>query len=174
MTIQPPKTQLITSLGLNNYSSSSSYCNGNNHLYISGGETPDNQIIDKFFDIDLNNNNIEGPYTISPKKNHSMIFIQPNKVFVVGGNDIKTFYFVFVLKEIINTADLKIIRTEPALQIIGNILYCFDNVNKANDVQLSFERINIDDPEAEWELVYPTIKGDKFPQKFFNCAVLSC
>ena len=167
LTIQPIKTQLITSLGLNNYSSSSSYCNGNNHLYISGGETADNQIIDKFFDIDLTNNNIEGPYTISPKKNHSMIFIQPNKVFVVGGNDTKTFYFDIVKKEIINTADLKIIRTEPALQIIGNILYCFDNVNKANDVQLSFERINIDDPEAEWELVYPIIKGDKFPQKFF-------
>ena len=35
LTIQPIKTQLITSLGLNNYSSSSSYCNGNNHLYIS-------------------------------------------------------------------------------------------------------------------------------------------
>ena len=168
LTIQPTQKQLITSLGLNNYSSSSSYCNGNNHLYISGGETPDNQIIDKFFDIDLNNNNnIEGPYTISPKKNHSMIFIQPNKVFVVGGNDTKTFYFDTIKKEIIITADLNIIRTEPALQIIGNTLYCFDNVNKANNDQLSFERINIENPEAEWELVRPIIKGDKFPQKFF-------
>ena len=169
LTIQPTKKQLITFLGLNNYSSSSSYCNGNNHLYISGGETTDNQLIDKFFDIDLNNNNnnIEGPYTMSPKKNHSMIFIQPNKVFVIGGNDTKTFYFDTIKKEIINTADLNIIRTEPALQIIGNTLYCFDNVNKVNNDQLSFERINIDNPEAEWELVYPIIKDDKFPQKFF-------
>jgi hypothetical protein len=28
-----------------------------------------------------------------PKKNHSMIFIPPDKVFIVGGNDTKTFYF---------------------------------------------------------------------------------
>ena len=167
LTIQTTKKDVIKSLGLNNYDSSSSYCNGNNHLYISGGETSDNKIIDKFFDIDLNINKIEGPYTISPKKNHSMIYIHPNKVFIVGGNDKKTFYFDTIKKEVINRADLNIMRTEPALQIIGNTLYCFDNVNKANNEQLSFEKINIDDPEAEWELIYPLIKGDKFPQKFF-------
>ena len=167
LTIQPIKTQLITSLGLNNYNSSPSYCKGNNHLYISGGETTDNQILDKFVDIDLTNINIVVQYTISPKKNHSMIFIQPNKVFVVGGNDKKTFYFDAIKKEIINTSDLNIIRTLPALQIIGNTLYCFDNVNKVNNDQLSFERINIDNPEAEWELVYPIVNGNKFPQQFF-------
>ena len=96
-----------------------------------------------------------------------MIFIQPNKVFVVGGNDTKTFYFDTIKKEIINAADLNIIRIETALKIIGNILFCFDNVNKANNDQLSFERINIDNPKAEWELVYPIIKGDKFQQKLF-------
>jgi hypothetical protein len=96
-----------------------------------------------------------------------MIYIHPNKVYIIGGNDKQTFYFDTIKKEVINLADLNLMRTEPALQIIGNTLYCFDNVNKANNERLSFEKINIDDPEAQWELIYPLIKGDKFPQKFF-------
>ena len=157
----------INSLGLNNYGPSSAYCNGNNHLYISGGETDDNQIIDKFYDIDLTNNQIEGPYQMYPKKNHSMIFIPPDKVFIVGGNDTKTFYFDLNKKKIIDQKDLNITRTEPALEVMGNILYCFDNVNKANNEKISFEKLNLDNPEAEWEMIYPEINEEKFPQKFF-------
>ena len=167
LNIQTFDNRQIQSLGLNHYGPSSAYCNGNNHLYISGGETNKNEINDQFFDINLTNNNIEGPYNISPKKNHSMIFISPDKVFVVGGNDKKVFYFDTKEKQFIDLNDLNIIRTEPALQIIGNILYCFDNVNKADNEQLSFEKIDINNPYAEWELIYPIINTEKFPQKFF-------
>ena len=116
LNIQTFDNRQIQSLGLNHYGPSSAYCNGNNHLYISGGETNKNEINDQFFDINLTNNNIEGPYNISPKKNHSMIF---------------------------------------------------DNVNKADNEQLSFEKIDINNPYAEWELIYPIINTEKFPQKFF-------
>ena len=167
LNIQAFDENQIKSLGLNYYSPSSAYCNGNNHLFISGGEQDGNQIIDKFFDIDLKTNNIDGPYIISPKKNHSMVFISPEKVFIVGGNDTKSFYFDTNEKTIIDLKDLNIIRAEPALQIIGNILYCFDNINKADNERLSFEKIDISDPNAEWELIYPTINQPKFPQKFF-------
>ena len=167
LNIQTFDNEQIKSMKLNDYGASSAYCNGNNHLFISGGETCDNRIIDKFFDIDLKNNNIDGPYDISPKKNHSMIFIPPEKVFIVGGNDKKTFYFNTKQKQIIYLKDLNIIRTEPALQVIRNFLYCFDNVNKADNEQTSFEKINIENPEAEWELIYPKINQAKFPQKFF-------
>ena len=167
LNIQTFDNEQIKSMELNDYGASSAYCNGNNHLYISGGETCDNQIIDKFFDIDLKNNNIDGPYDISPKKNHSMVFIPPEKVFIVGGNDQKTFYFNTKQKQIIYLKDLNIMRTEPALQVIGNFLYCFDNVNKADNEQISFEKINIENPDAEWELIYPNINQAKFPQKFF-------
>ena len=96
-----------------------------------------------------------------------MILIPPEKVFIVGGNDKKTFYFNTKQKQIIYLKDLNIIRTEPALQVIENFLYCFDNVNKADNEQTSFEKINIENPEAEWELIYPNINQVKFPQKFF-------
>ena len=43
--IQTFDNELILSLGLNDYGASSAYCNGNNHLYISGGETNTGQII---------------------------------------------------------------------------------------------------------------------------------
>ena len=167
LNIQTFDNELIKSMGLDDYGASSAYCNGNNHLYISGGETSGNQIIDKFFDINLNNNSLDGPYEIPPKKIHSMIFIPPEKVFIVGGNDKKTFCFNAKQKQIIYLNDLNIIRTEPALQVIGNILYCFDNVNKADNEQISFEKIDIENPDAQWELIYPSINQAKFPQKFF-------
>ena len=167
LNIQSFQELIIQQYDLNDYGPSSAYCNGNNHLYISGGEKNDNQIIDTLLDINLINNMIDGPFTMSPKKNHSMIFISPDKVFIVGGNDTKTFYFDINEKKIIDKADLNIIRTEPALQVIDNILYCFDNINKANNEELSFEKINFDNPDAEWEIIYPKINKVKFSQKFF-------
>ena len=109
LNIQTFDDRQINSLGLNHYGPSSAYCNGNNHLYISGGETSKNEINNTFFDINLENNDIEGPYKISPKKNHSMIFIPPNKVFILGGNDKKVFYFDTKIKQFFNLNDLNII-----------------------------------------------------------------
>ena len=122
--------KIINHLGLNEYGSSSAYCNGNNKLFISGGETKDNILINKLWIIDLNNNIISDPYTIHPKKNHSMIFIPQGYVFIIGGNDKKTFYFECQAQEIYEWADLNKERNEPALQRIGSTLYCFDNANK--------------------------------------------
>ena len=167
LNIQSFQDEIIQKYDLNDYGPSSAYCNGNNHLYISGGIKNDNQIIDTLLDINLENNIIDGPFIISPKKNHSMIFISPDKVFIVGGNDTKTFYFDINAKKIINKAELNIIRIEPALQVISNILYCFDNNNKTNNEKLSFEKINIDNQDAKWEINYPKINGVKFSQKFF-------
>lgn len=162
----------VNKLGLNEYGSSSAYCNGNNKLFISGGETKDDEIIDKLWVIDLNDNFLYDPYIIPPKKNHSMIFIPPGYVFMVGGNDKKTFYFDSETQEVYEWADLNKERNEPALQRIGNTLYCFDNVNKSNDDQLSFEKTDLDSVNPEWNLFYPQIDPNlsiqKLPQKFFG------
>ena len=170
--IQTYDENIIQDLGLNNYSSSSSYCNGNNQLFISGGETLDNEIIDRLWQIDLINNNINDPIIIPPKKNHSMIFIPPNYVFIVGGNDKRTFYFDSEKQEIFHWADLNIERIEPALQRIGNILYCFDNVNKISNGQLTFEKTDLSANNPEWNIIYPnmdqTLTNEKLPQKFFG------
>ena len=162
----------VNKLGLNEYGSSSAYCNGNNKLFISGGETKDDEVINKLWVIDLNDNFLYDPYIIPPKKNHSMIFIPPGYVFMVGGNDKKTFYFDNETQEVYEWADLNKERNEPALQRIGNTLYCFDNVNKSNDDQLSFEKTNLDSVNPEWDLFYPQIDPNlsiqKLPQKFFG------
>ena len=120
--IQIYNEALIEKSELNNFSNTSSaYCNGNNCLYISGGETKNYEIIDKLWKINLENKFINNPIQISPKKNHSMISISNNYIFIVGGNDKKTFYFDDNNSKIYNWADLNKERIEPAIN--KNIKY---------------------------------------------------
>ena len=60
---------------INKFNITSAYCNGCNHLYISGGEN----CLKKFWDINLKNNIINEPIKIPPKKYHSMILYQKIK-----------------------------------------------------------------------------------------------
>ena len=171
--IQIYDSRIINNLNLNNYSSSSAYCNGNNHLFISGGEKKSGEIIDNLWEIDLKNQNIAEPVKISPKKNHSMIFIPNNYVFIVGGNDNKTFYFNTENAEICEWANLNTIRTEPALQRISNSLYCFDNINKGNNDIFTIEKTDLNSDKPEWILItpkmnFPIKNGEKLRQKFFG------
>ena len=171
--IQAYDENITNNLSLNLYNSSSAYCNGKNKLFISGGETKNNEIIDKLWEIDLENNNlIDEPIDIPPKKDHSMIFIPPSYIFIVGGNDKKTFYYDSEKKEVYDWANLNIERNEPALQRIGNDLYCFDNINKVNNNQLSFEKTSLNSKNPKWILLYPSfdssLSSEKLPQKFFG------
>ena len=170
LTIQTYDPSTINNLSLNNYSPSSSYCNGNNHLFISGGEKTNGEIIDDFWEIDLNEQNIAEPVKIPPKKNHSMIFIPNNYVFVVGGNDKKTFYFNTENAEVCEWANLNNIRTEPGLQRLSNYLYCFDNVNK--DI-FTVEKTDLNSNIPKWTLITPKMdfplgQEQKLTQKFFG------
>ena len=47
--VQSYDENIIENFGLNNYSSSSAYCNGDNHLFISGGEKRNNEIINQLW-----------------------------------------------------------------------------------------------------------------------------
>ena len=163
----------VNNLNLNYYSPSSSYCNGNNHLFISGGEDKNGEIIDNFWEIDLRNQNIAEPIKIPPKKNHSMIFIPNSYVFIVGGNDTKTFYFNTENAEVCDWANLNRIRTEPALQRISNNLYCFDNINKGDNDIFTIEKTELNSNKPEWILLTPKFNFNmenelKLNQKFFG------
>ena len=153
---------------------SSSYCNGNNFLFISGGEKKNNEIINKFWKIDLKNRIIYDPIYISPKKNHSMIFLPMNYIFIVGGNDKKTFYIDTDNLEINEWADLKEKRIEPSLIKISNYLYCFgdNDINKQNDEKFTIEKTDLNQEKSEWELLIPQFGSSlgnlKFNQKFFG------
>ena len=129
-------------------------------------------ILGQFWDIDLEKETIEKfPQGIEPKKNHSMIFIPDKYVFIVGGNNKKTFYYDIENKEIVNWANLNQERIEPALVIARNDLYCFDNLNINSNKKLTFEKSNLIN-SPKWDLITPKIDpsnpDNSFNQKFFG------
>ena len=71
----------IDSFGL-----SSAYCNVSNHLYISGGKNNRKVTLSYVWDVDLiNKKNNKIQKEIELKKNHSMICIPNNYIFIIGG-----------------------------------------------------------------------------------------
>ena len=156
--------------GLEDYGPFSAYCNGINKLFISGGEK-DKKCIEKFWKIDLDDlDNIEiEQIAMLPKKNHSMISIPGNYVFIVGGQDKETFYYDHESGSFNGWKELNRNRTEPALILVNNYLYCFDNINTkdyAND--LTFEKTDLNSENHIWELIQANISNMKVNQKFFG------
>jgi hypothetical protein len=104
-----------------------------------------------------------------PKKNHSMISIPGNYVFIVGGQDKETFYYDHESGSFNGWKELNRNRTEPALILVNNYLYCFDNINTkdyAND--LTFEKTDLNSENHIWELIQANISNMKVNQKFFG------
>ena len=57
--IQKYDQKIVNEEGLNNYGSSSTYCNGDNKIFISGGEKRNGNFVEKFWKINLENQEIE-------------------------------------------------------------------------------------------------------------------
>ena len=159
--------EIIEKLELNFFdNSSSAYCNGNNFLYISGGEKNNSEIINKLWKIDLTKKHIYDPISINPKKHHSMIFIPDNYIFIIGGNDTKTFYLNDEDSKKYDWADLNKERIEPALIKISNYLYCFDSTSYVNTEGFTLEKTDLNESEHKWELLKPKINLSLEYQKF--------
>jgi len=160
--------ELIMKTKLNKFDISSAYCNGWNHLYISGGEN----CLSSFWDINLNKNVIHNPIEMPQKKYHSMIFIPKHIVFIIGGNSVDTFYYNLKMKKIINWGKLNIIRLEPALQIIKNKLYCLDSQNGNNDYTLEITDLSLN--EGIWNLIKPKLSYNKIETPFIQQLFAIC
>lgn len=165
----------IKEKGLDKIGVKSSYCNGNNHLFISGGEDQaSNENIGLFWDIDLKEDNDFSPIKMFPKNNHSMIYIE-KKVYIIGGDDVNTLIYDMEDKEIIHWENLNYKRFEPSLIKHGNYLFCFDMskkyINNFDNI-INFEKIDLYKPSAEWEIIVPEISpnvlNSLFSQKFFG------
>ena len=155
--------------GLNDYGSYTAYCNGDDRLYISGGEKG-KKYIEKFWKIDLKSLEIEC-IDMLPKKNHSMIVIPGNYVFIVGGQDKETFYYDHENSRFFGWKPLNRNRTEPALILVDTYLYCFDNVySKEYENEFTFEKTNLNSENHEWELIKANMGNPltKMNQKFFG------
>ena len=172
--IQKYDRDTIENNNLDDYGTSSAYCNGCNYLFISGGENNNSEIIDKFWKINLGTQEIETTNMIYPKKNHSMVYVSKfgKSVFIVGGNDLKTFYYDIDNNTMIEWGDLNHKRTEPALILISDTLYCIDNVNsKDYNEPFSLEKTNVTSQNQKWDIIYPELnisKNEKLNQKFFG------
>ena len=164
---------LIVEKELDKFSIESAYCNGNNHLFLSGGLIPITQgSIDLFWDIDLGSNDLNSPIKMVPKKNHSMMYDE-KKVYIIGGEDEITLFYDTETKIIDKLANINIKRFEPSLIRCNNYLFCFDTSNRKNNDKFSIERINLDNTtQSKWEIIYPEISpqiGDNvYNQKFFG------
>ena len=164
---------LIVEKELDKFSIESAYCNGNNHLFLSGGVNSNTQGgLDLFWDIDLGTDDLSSPINMSPKKNHSMMY-DDKKVYIVGGDDEVTLFYDTETKSINKLAYLNLKRFEPSLIRSDNYLFCFDTSSKKNNDKFSIEKINLNNiAQQKWEIIYPSISpqiGDKvFNQKFFG------
>ena len=138
---------------LENLTSTSSCCNGDNKLFISNGVINDSEIADKLWIFDLINYEVECISNFPCKINHSMIFVPPKYLFLVGGNDMKVFFFDIKEKRVMSWGNLNKKRIEPALIQMNNYLYVFDNINKnENSIDLSFEKTDLLSDKPNFEL----------------------
>ena len=167
--IQKYDKNIISENELDDFGPSSAYCNGNNHLYISGGETKTADIGLYFWDIDLNTQGISKINMLKKKKNHSMIYIPEKKwVFIVGGNDLSTLYYNTESKEILDWSNLNKKIIEPALAVSSNYLYCFDDCK--NNQDFSFEKTSLNPDDTQWHKIEPKIEPSLgiMNQKYFG------
>ena len=162
----------IKMLGLDKYGINSSFCNGMNHLFISGGTNPvTNDAINLFWDLDIENSVLKKKIRMPcPKQNHNMIYFQDN-VYIIGGDDEKTMFYDVKNMVIGDWPSLNQKKFKPSLIIYNNILFCIDSSQKFLP-EYNIEKIEIVKTDSEWEIVKPKINNDIskfiFSQKFFG------
>ena len=138
-----------TSQKLSSYNTEEgTYCNSYNNLYLSSGNS--------FWIINHNSYQIRYKNMPITKKNHSMIFVSnaenEGKIFIVGGNDKKTFFYDLKKNYFINWAETNELHIKPSLIQIDDYLYLFDTIEQN---QFSFERTDLTNNGKKWEKINP-------------------
>jgi len=149
------------------FSHFSAYCNGNNYLYLSGGETESKDHTTGNFDSVYLNwiskiNLKDGKLTkLEPMKVpriwHSMIFVPNKYVFIVGGNKTLSVEILNIeTGEVHEDSLLNEFHSESTLCLVNsNYLYCFlgyklDELSEYSNV---IERCNLREKNRKWEIV---------------------
>ena len=140
----------INSTKLSKLNSQFSYCNSFHDLFISEANN---------FWI-INHSSFQTKYKKMPiqKTGHSLSFIpnEDGKIFIVGGNDKKSFYYDLKKNYFLNWAETNFIHINPALINIGEYLYIIDtNKNNNNNNKIIFERTKLNAKKKAWEIIEP-------------------
>lgn len=144
----------------------SAYCNGNNYLYLSGGEETkdptDNTMENKYLNWVCKISLIDGKLTKLDGFNdarfwHSMIHVPNRYVFIVGGNNTKSVELLNTeTGEITKDSELNDYHSEPTLCLVNsNYLYCFlgFKYDIENNYSNTIERCNLRMGKRTWEVV---------------------
>jgi hypothetical protein len=160
------------------YNHLSSYCNCKNVLYICGGESKENKgtnsrnYISDFTQIDLFNKESinELPMLEEPRAWHSMIFIPPKYIFIVGGDTKSVELFDIERQKVTLDSELNEIRNECTLFCLNDsILYAISGININGNYVKSIEKCNLRAAEREWKMV----KLKKTEIEIQNCYYIS-
>ena len=167
MSLKSFPTKTITLFELNKFDEGSAYCNSYNDLFISGGKSEKNR---DFWIINNNNFEVKKKNMLVNKKYHSMIYLNFHQneewVFIIGGDDKKTFYYDLKKNYFMNWGDINDIHLRPALLKIGEYLYIFDSINLKKNY---FERTNIISPNKRWEKANLNVNNkiiNNFPSRY--------
>ena len=169
ISIKTLPSEKISFYKLSQINTNLTYCNSYTDLFISDGND--------FWVINHSTYQIRRKKMPVQKRNHSLVFVPSNehinegKIFVVGGNDKKTFYFDLKKNYFMNWAQTNELHNNPALIQIGDYLYIFDTV-KNN--KLIFERTKLTNDKKEWEIIIPNYDQDilvNFPSNNFATSI---
>ena len=152
ITLEEYTSNIVREYNLKKISSLSSYCNSPNSFFISGGGIYYKNAINDFWIINKEDFSIELKKMPTAKRDHSMIYIPNQLVFIAGGDDAKCFIFDIQKKIFINYADLNGIYPKPALLNFNNYIYCFSKLTNEKNY---FERTNISNKYPMWEKIIP-------------------
>ena len=147
---------------LKKFNNTTSYCNGNDHLYISGGETVtvndqgENNVEfnDWIFRINLQDGKVTKLNNLIHKRSlHGMIFIPSKYIFFVGGNSKRVEYLNLSTMENYDDSELNEYHYEPTLFLTNStFLYSFLGHTK-EDFSNAVERCNLRSKHRNWEII---------------------
>ena len=172
-------SEILKSEKLLKYNHLSSYCNSKNVLYICGGESKENigtnnrNYISNFTKIDLfNTESINDlPSLEHPRAWHSMIFIPPKYIFIVGGDTKVVEIFNIEKQELTPDSEMNEVRNECTLFCLNDsILYALSGLSMNGSYIKDIEKCNLRAAEREWKLV----KLKESDIEIQTCFYISC
>ena len=145
----------IKEYNLDNITSGCSYCNSPEFFFISGGGHYSNNPIKDFWIFNKENLKIEKKIMPIPKRDHSMICVSNNLIFIIGGNDKKCCYYDIQKGNFSNWAFPNKDYKRPALIFYKNYIYCLGELSHNYNY---FERTCFSNQNPSWEKIFPKFK----------------
>jgi hypothetical protein len=162
----------------------SSFCNGKNTLYLSGGERErktekgtETELMSNFVSIDLTNGNVKVLKNLFKARSmHSTIYVPDKWVFIVGGTDTKSVDLLDISNNTLTQDSmLNEERSEPSLCLVRDdqyaYLYAFCGFKYKMAQNTTIERCNLQVKTRTWEIVSYKTSGVPLNICFFATAM---